>query len=110
VLEQVRGRHVLVVLGYVVMPEHIHLLITEPQVGTVSTVMQALKIGFARRVLFPHFGPHIFPHFSLGTREMGTQKWNTPRGFMSGRSDFMTSMSGLIENASRSFATFIATS
>ncbi len=39
------------VIGYVVMPEHFHLLITEPQVGTVSTVMQALKLGFARRVL-----------------------------------------------------------
>jgi putative transposase len=33
------------------MPEHFHLLITEPQTGTPSTVMQALKLGFARRVL-----------------------------------------------------------
>ena len=31
VLEQVRRRHQLVVVGYVVMPEHIHLLIGEPQ-------------------------------------------------------------------------------
>jgi putative transposase len=51
VLEQVRRRYRLVVLGYVVMPEHFHLLISEPQRGTPSTVMQALKLGFARRVL-----------------------------------------------------------
>ena len=36
VLEQVRIRYRLAVLGYVVMPEHFHLLITEPQTGTPS--------------------------------------------------------------------------
>jgi putative transposase len=51
VLEQVRRRYQFVVAGYVVMPEHIHLLIGEPQEKTPSTVMQALKLGFARRVL-----------------------------------------------------------
>jgi putative transposase len=51
VLEQVRKRYRFVVVGYVVMPEHIHLLISEPQKKTPSTVMQALKLGFARRVL-----------------------------------------------------------
>jgi putative transposase len=50
-LEQVRVRYRLAVLAFVVMPEHFHLLITEPQAGTPSTVMQALKLGFARRVL-----------------------------------------------------------
>jgi len=51
VLGQVRKRYEFVVAGYVVMPEHIHLLIGEPQKKNPSTVMQALKIGFARRVL-----------------------------------------------------------
>ena len=51
VLEQVRRRYRFVVAGYVVMPEHIHLLISEPQVKTPSAVMQALKLGFARRVI-----------------------------------------------------------
>jgi len=32
------------------MPEHIHLLISEPEEKTPSTVMQALKLGFARRL------------------------------------------------------------
>ena len=33
------------------MPEHFHLLITEPEVGTPSTVMQVLKQRTARRLL-----------------------------------------------------------
>jgi len=51
VLEDVRRRYELVVVGYVVMPEHFHLLVSEPQTGTPSTVVQALKLGFARRLL-----------------------------------------------------------
>jgi len=48
VLERVRRRYRLVVLGYVVMPEHVHLLVTEPQRSTLSIAMQALKLGFVR--------------------------------------------------------------
>ena len=51
VLEQMRRRYQFVVVGYVVMPEHIHLLLSEAQEKNPSTVMQALKLGFARRVL-----------------------------------------------------------
>lgn len=48
-----RERYRFVVVGYVVMPEHIHVLISEPEHGTPSTVVQAIKLGFARRVLGP---------------------------------------------------------
>ena len=51
VVEQVRQRYIFVVVGYVVMPEHIHLLMSEPQKGNPSRVMQAIKQGFARHVL-----------------------------------------------------------
>jgi REP-associated tyrosine transposase len=51
VLEQVRRRYHFVVAGYVVMPEHIHLLLGEAERGDPSLVMQALKQGFARRLL-----------------------------------------------------------
>ena len=51
VLEQVRRRYHFVVLGYVVMPEHVHLLISEPERAHPSVVMQAIKQGFARRLL-----------------------------------------------------------
>ena len=51
VLEEVRRRYDFVVVGYVAMPDHIHLLISEPEKGDPSKAMQALKQGFARRVL-----------------------------------------------------------
>ena len=51
VLEQVRQRYQWVVVGYVVMPEHIHLLVSEPPQRALLTAIQALKLGFARRVL-----------------------------------------------------------
>jgi putative transposase len=51
VLEQVRRRDHSVVAGYLVMPEHIHLLLGEPARGNSSGVMQAIKQGFARRLL-----------------------------------------------------------
>ena len=50
VFEEVRQRYGFVVVGYVAMPDHIHLLISEPEKGD-SLVMQALKQGFSRRVL-----------------------------------------------------------
>jgi putative transposase len=51
VLEEVRRRYGFVVIGYVVMPEHIHLLISEPERGDPSKVMQVLKQRVARRLL-----------------------------------------------------------
>jgi putative transposase len=51
ILEQVRQRYRFVVVGYVVMPEHIHLLMTEPEVGTPSTIMQVVKQRTAHALL-----------------------------------------------------------
>jgi len=48
ILERVRRRYRLVVLDYVVMPEHVHLLVSEPQRETLSVAVQALKLGFIR--------------------------------------------------------------
>jgi putative transposase len=50
ILNEVRERHKFWLVGYVVMPEHIHLLISEPKVGTPSTVMQVLKQRVAQRL------------------------------------------------------------
>ncbi len=43
ILDQVRHRYGLTLVGYVVMPEHIHLLIDEPPGATPSVVMQVPK-------------------------------------------------------------------
>ena len=50
ILEQTRRRYHFVVHGYVLMPEHFHLLITEPETGDPSVVMKVLKQGFSRQV------------------------------------------------------------
>ena len=51
ILEETRCRYGFVVVGYVVMPEHVHLLIGEPESGTPSTVMQVVKQRFAGALL-----------------------------------------------------------
>jgi len=45
VLEQVRQRYRFVVVGYVVMPDHIHLLIGEPEQGGWPTFTFFVKVG-----------------------------------------------------------------
>ena len=50
ILGEVRDRYEFSLVGYVVMPEHVHLLISEPVTGTPSTVMQALKQTFSHQM------------------------------------------------------------
>jgi REP element-mobilizing transposase RayT len=51
VLEQVRRRYQFVVVGYVVMTEHVHLLISKPEKKNPLILIQATKLSFTRRVL-----------------------------------------------------------
>lgn len=44
-----RLKYDFVISGYVVMPEHFHLLISEPRIGKLSLVMQVLKQRVSRR-------------------------------------------------------------
>ncbi|MGH9616979.1 MAG: REP-associated tyrosine transposase [Acidobacteriaceae bacterium] len=50
-LERVRGSYQLCVYGYVVMPEHVHLLLSEPDHGTVADAVKSLKQGVSRRLI-----------------------------------------------------------
>jgi REP element-mobilizing transposase RayT len=50
ILEEARCKYRFVVHGYVVMPEHFHLLITEPEVGDPSVVMKVIKERFSRQL------------------------------------------------------------
>jgi putative transposase len=50
VLEQVRRRYRFTVTGYVVMPEHVHLLVSEPERKSLSVVVQVLKQSVARKL------------------------------------------------------------
>ena len=50
ILGEVRDRYGFALVGYVVMPEHIHLLIGEPPKATPSTVLQVLKQRVSRQL------------------------------------------------------------
>ena len=50
VFELTRKWYGFYVCGYVVMPEHVHLLISEPERSRLSTVMQMLKQNTAREL------------------------------------------------------------
>ena len=65
VLGVMRERHGFLLVGYVVMPEHVHLLIGEPARGTPSTVLQALKQRVSRDLRGKTFpgGDQRWPHF-----------------------------------------------
>jgi REP-associated tyrosine transposase len=49
-LEQVRRIYRLYVYGYVVMPEHVHLLLSEPPRNTLAEALKSLKQGVSRRL------------------------------------------------------------
>jgi putative transposase len=55
-LERVRQWYGFYVAGYVVMPEHVHLLITEPDRAPLALALQMLKQNVARQLREPEGG------------------------------------------------------
>ena|ERR1017187_1141940 len=53
-LGEVRIRYSFRLIGYVVMPEHVHLLLSEPTTGDLSIVLQVLKQRVSRTLLARH--------------------------------------------------------
>ena len=49
-LEEMRRRFGMCIYGYVVMPEHVHLLVSEPTRDTLADAMHFLKLAFAKRL------------------------------------------------------------
>src|SRR5271169_1111127 len=49
-LERVRQSYWLCVYGYVILPEHVHLLVNGPERGTLAQALKSLKQGVARRL------------------------------------------------------------
>ncbi|HZP06647.1 MAG TPA: transposase [Terracidiphilus sp.] len=47
-LERTRERYEFCVIGYVVMPEHVHLLLSEPQSGPLARALHALKLSVSK--------------------------------------------------------------
>lgn len=82
ILGKVRDQHEFAVVGYVIMPEHVHLLIGEPKNRNPSAVMQALKqrvsvrlrSGTAQRL--PQFWERRFYDFNVWSRKKKIEKLN----------------------------------
>jgi putative transposase len=53
-LEQTRRSHRFYVIGYVVMPEHVHLLVTEPERATLARAIQSLKQSVSQKLNSHH--------------------------------------------------------
>ena len=66
-LERVRKSFNLCVYGYVVMPEHVHLLIGEPQSKILADVLKSLKQGVSQRLVgnAKHFWEKRYYDFNI---------------------------------------------
>ena len=75
-LEQARRRYGFFVAGYVVMPEHVHLLLTEPERGTLADALQAVKQSVARRMIAarPHFWQARYYDFNVWSEKKRVEK------------------------------------
>jgi putative transposase len=62
-LERVRKWYEFYVSGYVVMPEHVHLLISEPERSTLSRVLQMLKQNTGHSLRPPEGSPFWLPRY-----------------------------------------------
>jgi len=73
-LERVRLRYLFVVAGYVVMPEHVHLLVNEPARGLLSRSIQALKLSVSMRSRLRPFWQAHYYDFNDWTHEKFVEK------------------------------------
>jgi len=76
-LERIRRRYEFVIAGYVLMPEHVHLLVNEPQVSSLSTALQVLKqrtSGLLKQPGEPQFWLRRYYDFNVRNPEKTTEK------------------------------------
>ncbi|HEY1577510.1 MAG TPA: transposase [Terracidiphilus sp.] len=73
-LERARKRYNFVVVGYVVMPEHVHLLVNEPKIGTLDRAIQALKLSVTKRTRIHPFWQTRYYDFNVWNPEKTTEK------------------------------------
>ena len=75
-LERSRVRYGFYVTGYVVMPEHVHLLMSEPERGTLASAVQAIKQSVARKLIGDneHFWQARYYDFNVWTARKRIEK------------------------------------
>jgi putative transposase len=73
-LESIRRRYDFVVCGYVVMPEHIHLLLSEPKKVLLSKAIQALKLSVSVQSREKPFWQARYYDFNVHNEEKRVEK------------------------------------
>ena len=73
-LEAMRRKYGFTIDSYVVMPEHVHLLVSEPRNATLSVALQALKISVSRRSVPRPFWQPRFYDFNVYTERKRLEK------------------------------------
>jgi putative transposase len=75
-LERCRIRYGFFVTAYVVMPEHVHLLISEPENGTLASAIQAIKQSVSRKLIGDreHFWQERYYDFNVYTAKKRIEK------------------------------------
>jgi putative transposase len=73
-LETMRLRYDFVVCGYVVMPDHVHLLVSEPKKALLSKAIQALKLSVSVQSRERPFWQARYYDFNVNTEEKRVQK------------------------------------
>ena len=66
-LERVRRSSGLRIYGYVIMPDHVHLLASEPERGLLADALKSLKQGVSRRLIgdSDHFWQKRYYDFNI---------------------------------------------
>ena len=73
-LERARLRYLFAVAGYVVMPEHVHLLVNEPGRGLLFRTVQAFKLSVSMRSREMPFWQAHYYDFNVSTHEKFVEK------------------------------------
>ena len=73
-LERMRRRYVFHVFGYVIMPEHVHLLISEPGRGMLDHAIQALKTSVSKQSVQRPFWLARYYDFNVHSEEKRVEK------------------------------------
>ena len=75
-LETMRLRYEFAVSGYVVMPEYVHLLVSEPKTVLLATALQAVKLSVAVRAFERPFWQKRYYDFNVFTMDKWFEKLN----------------------------------
>jgi putative transposase len=73
-LERTRRRYKFDILAYVIMPEHVHLLVTEPETEPLSKALQALKLSVSKQCRERPFWHDRYYDFNVFTNRKQTEK------------------------------------